>query len=112
MDRLDKLIAFLVGLTPAATQRDYWDLAQVDPRSGRGPSAGLSCHLCSGVAAAEVVKILLGRGQIHPVPAYFQFDAYRQLLRRGRLWGGNRHPWRRLKRRWLRKRLIRLGWKT
>jgi molybdopterin/thiamine biosynthesis adenylyltransferase len=112
MDRLDKLIAFLVGLTPAATQRDYWDLAKVDPRSGRGPSAALACHLCSGVATAQVAKILLGRGQLYPVPWYFQFDAYRQILRHGRPWGGNRNPWRRFKRRRLRKRLIQLGWKT
>src|SRR5437588_11574593 len=73
MDRLDQLIAFLVGLTPRATHRDYMDLSQVDTRSGRGPSAGLSCHLCSGVAGAEVIKVLLKRSPIHPAPCYFQF---------------------------------------
>ena len=57
----------------------------MDPRAGRGPSAGLACHLCSGVVAAEILKILLGRSPIRPAPWYFQFDAYRQRLRKGRL---------------------------
>ena len=87
MDSFDKLVAFLAGLTPRATHRTYMDLSQVDPRSGRGPSAGLACHLCSGVAAAETVKILLGRSPIRPAPWYFQFDAYHQRLSKGRLLG-------------------------
>ena len=110
MDRLDQLIAFLAGLTPRATQRTYMDLSQVDPRSGRGPSAGLACHLCSGVAAAEVIKILLGRTPIRSAPWYSQFDAYRQQLCTGRLRWGNRSPGQRLKRLLLRKHLSRLGW--
>ena len=35
MDRADQLVAFLVGLTPRATQRAYLDLTQVDPQAGR-----------------------------------------------------------------------------
>ncbi|MEA2632856.1 MAG: hypothetical protein QOE66_3075, partial [Chloroflexota bacterium] len=110
MDRADQLVAFFVGLTPRATQRAYLDLSQVDPNSGRGPSAGLACHLCSGVVAAEVIKIRLSRSPLRPAPWYFQFDAYRQRLCKGRLFGGNRHPWQRLKRGVLRRHLARLGW--
>jgi molybdopterin/thiamine biosynthesis adenylyltransferase len=110
MDRADRLVAFLVGLTPRATQRAYLDLTQVDPRAGTGPSAGLACHLCSGVVAAEIFKILLGRSPIRPAPWYFQFDAYRQRLCKGCLHGGNRHPWQRVKRKIVRSRLARLGW--
>jgi molybdopterin/thiamine biosynthesis adenylyltransferase len=110
MDRADHLVAFLVGLTPRATQRTYMDLSGVDPRAGKGPSAGLACHLCGGVVAAEIVKILLGRSPIRPAPWYFQFDAYRQRLCKGRLRGGNRHPWQRLKRKILRSCLARMGW--
>ena len=111
MDRGDQLVAFLAGLTPCATHLSYLDLSQVDARSGRGPSAGLACHLCSGVAAAETLKILLGRPPIRPAPWYFQFDAYRQRLCSGRLRFGNRSPLQRLKRRLLRRRLEQLGWK-
>jgi molybdopterin/thiamine biosynthesis adenylyltransferase len=110
MDQADQLVAFLVGLTPRATQRAYLDLTQVDPRTCKGPSAGLACHLCSGVVAAEVVKILLGRSPIRSAPYYFQFDAYRQKLCKGRLLWGNRHPWQRVKRVILRSHLARMGW--
>lgn len=110
MDTMDQLVAFIAGLTPRATHLDYMDLSQVDPSSGKGPSTGLACHLCGGVAAAEVLKILLGQSPIRPAPWYFQFDAYRQRLRKGLLIGGNRHPWQRLKRLMLRRRLEQLGW--
>jgi molybdopterin/thiamine biosynthesis adenylyltransferase len=108
MERLDQLVAFAVGLTPRATHLGYLDLSQVDPSTGRGPSAGLACQLCSGVAAAEVVKILLHRSPVSPAPCYSQFDAYRQVFRKGRLRWGNRHPLQRLKRWWLRRRLQRM----
>jgi molybdopterin/thiamine biosynthesis adenylyltransferase len=110
MERLDQLIAFMAGLSPRATHLSYLDLAQVDPQVHTGPSAGLACHLCSGVAAVEVLKILLGRGPVRAAPWYFQFDAYRQLLRKGWLRWGNRHPLQRLKRWLLRKRVTQLGW--
>lgn len=110
MDPTDQLVAFLAGLTPRATHRSYMDLTEVDPRSGRGPSAGLACHLCGGVAAAETLKILLGRSPIRPAPWYFQFDAYTQRFRKGRLLGGNQHPWQLLKRRLMRRQFRRLGW--
>jgi hypothetical protein len=109
-DALDQQIAFLLGLTPAATQRTYMDLSRADPKRGRGPSAGLACQLCSGVATAETLKILLQRGTVRPAPYYFQFDAYRQEFRRGRLLWGNRHPLQRLKRWRARRVLVSLGW--
>jgi molybdopterin/thiamine biosynthesis adenylyltransferase len=100
-DELEQLVAFAVGLAPRATHLGYLDLTQVDLKAGRGPSVGLACQLCAGVTAAEVVKILLGRGPVRAAPWYCQFDAYRQELRQGRLRWGNRHPWQRLKRWWL-----------
>lgn len=110
MEWRDQLVAFLVGLTPKGIHLPYMDLSQADPQQGRGPSAGLACQLCSGVVAAEVLKILLGRSPIRPAPWFFQFDAYRQRFREGRLIGGNRHPLQRWKRRWIRKRLDHLCW--
>jgi len=86
------------------------DLRRADPGERRGPSAGLACQLCSGVAAAETLKVLLGRGPLRPAPCYAQFDAYRCLLRRGRLLGGNRNPLQRLKRWLVRRHLVRIGW--
>lgn len=107
-DELTQLIAFAVGLAPRATHLRYLDLAQVNLEAGRGPSLGIACQLCAGVAAAEVVKILLGRGPIHAAPGFCQFDAYQQELRKGYLRWGNRHPWQRFRRWWLRRHLKRL----
>ena len=98
---LEQLIAFAVGLTPKATHLAYLDLSKVKPETGAGPSSALACQLCSGVAAAETLKILLRRGAVRAAPYYFQFDAFRQKFCRGRLRAGNRHPWQRVKRRWL-----------
>jgi molybdopterin/thiamine biosynthesis adenylyltransferase len=109
MDPLDSTAAFAVGLAPRGTHFRYLDLSCVDIRSGRGPSAGLACQLCSGVVGVEVLKILLGRKPIRVAPHYSQFDAYRQILRSGRLWMGNRHPLQRVKRWYLRRRLRSLG---
>ena len=109
MDHLDQLVAFAVGLTPRATHLRYLDLSKVDLGTGAAPSVGLACQLASGVAAAEVAKILLGRGPLRPVPHYVQFDAYRCLLRRGYVRWGNRHPLQQLKRYILRRRMLTMG---
>ncbi len=100
----EQLAAFAVGLTPRATHLRYIDLGRVDLGEARGPSLALACQLASGVAAAEVVKILLGRGTTRPAPWYHQFDAYRLKYRSGKLRLGNRGPWQRVKRRWLARR--------
>jgi molybdopterin/thiamine biosynthesis adenylyltransferase len=110
MSRFDQLVGFVVGLAPRATHRSYMDLSKVDILSGRGPSSGLACQLCGGIAAAETLKILLGRSPIRPAPWFFQFDAYRQRLVKGRIPWGNRNPWQRLKRRLVRSALARMGW--
>ena len=96
MDRLDQLVAFFAGVAPAGTHWPY--MTHIDLRGGHGPLAGLACQLCAGVAAAEVVKIRLGRGLLRPVPWYGQFDSYRRVFRTGYVRWGNRHPRQRLKR--------------
>lgn len=97
----EQLAAFSVGLAPAALQFPYVDMSRVNLAEQYGPSVGLACQLCAGVAGAEALKLLLGRGTVRPVPHYAQFDAYRGRFRRGRLLAGNRHPLQRLKRWWL-----------
>jgi molybdopterin/thiamine biosynthesis adenylyltransferase len=95
---LEQLVCFLVGLAPKALHRPYIDWSRVSLEEKKGPSAGLACQLCSGVVAAQAVRLLLDRGPIRAVPYYSQFDAYRGILRTRRLWLGNRHPLQLLKR--------------
>lgn len=94
---LEKAVRFLVGLAPALLHRHYLvDKDSVDLRHGRGPSTVAACQLCAGVAAAESLKQLLGRGKCWPAPHGFQFDAYRNRFAHTWRPGGNHHPLNRL----------------
>ena len=92
MAPVDQFAAFVMGLAPRGTQFPYIDLSYVDRRTAPGPSVGMACHLCSAVAAAEIIKILLEPQTVRPVPCYAQFDAYRGILRHGRLPLGQPRP--------------------
>jgi molybdopterin/thiamine biosynthesis adenylyltransferase len=104
MEERDQLIAFAVGLTPAATHLQYINLDEVDLSARTGPSASLACQLASGVASAKIMKILLGRGLVRAAPYYQQFDSFTGQFKSGHLAWGNRHPWQRLKRWYLSRR--------
>lgn len=109
MESVDMFCAFALGLAPRSTHLPYFDFSYVEA-SGRGPSLACACQLAAGVVGAEAVKILLGRGQVRAAPEYNQFDAYRCLLRKGRLRLGNRHPLQLLKRRIMRRKMLQLGY--
>jgi molybdopterin/thiamine biosynthesis adenylyltransferase/nitroreductase len=100
MDLVEMFASFVVGLVPKATHRSYTDLTFVNPDERTGPSLSSGCQLASGVAGAEVVKLLLGRGDVRMAPRYQQFDPYVGRFVKGKLRGGNRHPMQRLKRWW------------
>lgn len=93
----DQAVRFLIGLAPSMLHRGYLvDRAAVDLDARRGPSTAIACEICAGMAAAEVLKILLKRGRVRAAPAGLQFDAYTGRLRRTIRPGGNRHPLQRL----------------
>lgn len=94
---LEKAVRLLVGLAPSLLHRHYLvDRTRVNLGEGRGPSTVIACQLCAGVASAEVLKILLGRGKVWAAPHGIQFDAYRNRLAHTWRPGGNRHPLNRL----------------
>lgn len=92
-----KALRFLVGLSPALLQRTYLvDVSRVKLGSRAGPSTGMACELCGGVAGTEALKLLLKRGKVYGAPWVVHFDAYRNRLAKSwRPWG-NRHPLQRL----------------
>ncbi len=89
----EQLVRFLVGLSPAMLQRGYLvHPAAVDFAAHKGPSTPMACDLCAGMAATQVLKLLLGRGRVVAAPWGLHFDAYRNRLKRTwRPWG-NRNP--------------------
>lgn len=89
----DKILYFLLGLSPAMLQRVYLvDPSTVDLIKHRGPSTSVACELCAGVVAAQVLKILLGRGNVLAAPWGLHFDAYCNRLVKTWRPGGNRNP--------------------
>ncbi len=89
----EKALRFLVGLSPALLQRTYLvDPSRVTLGSRAGPSTAMACQLCAGVAATEVLKILLKRGKVYGAPRAIQFDAYRHRLARTWRPMGNGNP--------------------
>jgi molybdopterin/thiamine biosynthesis adenylyltransferase/nitroreductase len=86
-------VNFFMGLVPAGLHRSYLvDPSRLDIVGKRGPSSPAGVQLCSGVVAAEALKILVGRGTIEAAPHYHQFDAFTARWKSRRLPGGNRHP--------------------
>ena len=102
----EQALRFLVGLSPAMLQMSYLvDPTRVDLANRRGPSTAIGVQLCSGIAAAQAVKLLLGRGPVVAAPAGLHFDAFRNRLARTWRPGGNSNPLQRLLLRLVRRRL-------
>lgn len=99
-DEVEKVAAFMVGLVPKATHLKYQDTTHMSMTEKTGPSSAAACQLCAGLIGIQAIQALLGRSGLRAAPHYFQFDAYRQKLVKGYLWGGNRHPLQRIKRAW------------
>jgi molybdopterin/thiamine biosynthesis adenylyltransferase len=93
----DKYLSYGLGLAPRATHIRYMDLSRVDLDSKAGPSLAIACQVCSGMAAAEAIRIILKKGVVKSVPHFFQFDPYVQKYRKGKLLRGNRNPIQRVK---------------
>jgi hypothetical protein len=82
-------IRFMVGLSPAMLQRGYVaDMSKVRLAEHKGPSCIAACQLCAGVAAVEVLKLLLKRDGVKLAPWGSQFDGYRMCyVKTWRPWG-------------------------
>jgi molybdopterin/thiamine biosynthesis adenylyltransferase len=89
----EKAARLLVGLTPAMLHRSYLvDPSRVNLAARQGPSTVMACQLCAGIAATEVLKIVLGRGRVLAAPWGLHFDAYTNRLRTTWRPGGNANP--------------------
>lgn len=86
----EQLIRFLLGLSPAMLQRKYLVYPQaVDFAAHKGPSTPMACEICAGMAATQLLKILLKRGKVLAAPWGQQFDSYRDCYTRTWRPGGN-----------------------
>ncbi len=88
----EQAMRFLVGLSPAMLQMSYLaDPSRVNLADRRGPSTIIAVQLCSAIAASQVLKLVLGRGEVLAAPWGLHFDSYRNRLRRTWRPGGHRN---------------------
>ncbi len=92
-DEFEQLLRFLIGLSPAMLQRSYLvDKSTVDFIKHKGPSTPMACEICAGIAATQVLKILLNRGEVICAPRGLHFDAFQnKYAKTWRPWG-NKNP--------------------
>jgi molybdopterin/thiamine biosynthesis adenylyltransferase len=92
-DPMTQQIRFLIGLSPAFLHQSYLiDKTRVNFLEKRGPSTPMACELCAGATATEALKILLKRGKVHCAPWGYQFDAFKNKLKKTWRPGGNDNP--------------------
>lgn len=93
----DQIIYFVMGVSPSVQQRKYLvDRSSVNFLSQKVPSTAMGIEISAGVACTQVLKLLLGRGEIIFAPHGLHFDAYRnKLIKTWRPWG-NKNPLQRL----------------
>lgn len=92
---LDKLVAFLAGITPSLLQRTY--MHNLKLRAKVGPSSIGAINLCAGVVVIYALKILLKKDKVKAVPYYHQFDVMRNIYVVKRLHFGNYNPLQQIK---------------
>ena len=87
----EQQIRFLVGLCPALLHRScVVDKSRLNFSKKLGPSTAIACELCAGATATEALKILIKRGRVLAAPWGYQFDAFKNKLKKTwRPWGNN-----------------------
>ena len=108
MPELEKYLNFALGLAPKGLHIKYIDKTKVDLKAQKGPSSIVACNLCAAMAGVEVLKILLNKGKIRPVPFFVQFDPFRGKFVKGKLRGGNKNYLQRLKKILIQKFILKL----
>jgi len=89
----EQLLRFFIGLAPAALQQRYLvDPTTIDLLAQKGPSTVMGCEICAGVAASQVLKILLQRGKVLAAPHALQYDAFRNRIAHTWRPFGNKNP--------------------
>ncbi len=89
----DQIIKFVIGVSPSVQQRKYLvDRSSVNFLQKKVPSTAMGIEIAAGVACTNVLKILLGRGDVIAAPWGLHFDAYRNRLIKTWRPFGNRNP--------------------
>lgn len=89
----DQILKFIVGVSPSMQQRHYVvDRSSINLFKKKVPSTAIGIELAAGVACANAIKLLLGRGDVITAPRGLHFDAYTNKLTKTWRPFGNRNP--------------------
>lgn len=97
MTERQRVIALIAGIAPKPFMLKYLDRSRPDFESRRLPSVGAAPFMIAGVMAAEVIRILTGKGKVMAVPTIYQFDALLRRFHKKNYYWGMRGPLQRLK---------------
>jgi len=87
---LRQYINFLMGLAPSGMHRAYLvDPARLDIPKRKTPSTIIGVQLCASFTGAQIVKMLLKRGEVRAAPYHYHFDAFLNKFVVGRQRGNN-----------------------
>jgi len=97
MDQNDMVLNFMAGIAGQGPHLKYMDVKGVNPATGAAPSLGLACQIGSGIAATEVVSLMLNKRKPKYVPWFSQFDTYAGSYKHYYRWWGAKNPIHRLR---------------
>ncbi|MGQ8364380.1 ThiF family adenylyltransferase [Glaciecola sp. 1036] len=104
----EKLVLFMVGLSPSLIQMKYLVYPEgANFKAQKTPSTIAGVKLCGGVVASNVLKFLTNRGEIIKAPYAMHFDAYLNKLVKTKCAFGNKGPLQQLKYRIAKSKLVR-----
>ena len=103
MSKNDMILNFIAGIAGQGPHLKYMDVKGVDPSTGAAPSLGLACQIGSGIAATEVVSLVLNKRKPKYVPWFSQFDTYAGSYKHHYRWWGANNPIHRLRMKILKK---------
>lgn len=98
MTERERVITLIAGIAPKPFMLKYLDRSRPDFEGRRLPSVGAAPFMIAGVMAAEVTRVLTGKGQPMSAPTVYQFDALLRQFRKKTYRWGMRGPIQRLKR--------------
>lgn len=97
MTERQRVIALIAGIAPRPFMLKYMDRSRPDFEGRRLPSVGAAPFMIAGVMAAEVTRILTGKGRPMAAPTVYQFDALLRQFRKRTYYWGMRGPIQRFK---------------
>lgn len=91
-------IRFGIGFAPALLQKSYFNPKSVDFKNRKGSSLVTGTLVSASLVTSEVIRVLLEKGNLAPIPHGMHFDPYARKFKRTFLFWGNRGPLQLLKR--------------